>query len=451
MAVQYQAMLGLTKNRIKQILKLATPIMLGMVSHNIIDLIDILMISAKGETAIASVGLAGGLAFFCLSCLIGFSAAVQTITARRLGEGKTKQLAVALTESFKWTLLTAIPFSLVMYYFSPQIFSFLSPDVAVSQVSTDYFQYRILGFTFFMCNFLFRGYWNGIKKPMPYLGILVFTHACNAFLNWVFIFGNLGAPELGVAGAGLASALSVGIGTAVYFLSGFMLIKNQGFLVDVWKINESALPLLKLAWPFCTRQGFHALWILSLYWLIALLGTTELAIANVLINILLFLVLPGVGFGQATQSLVSEALGQNDRKEVKQWAWDVIKLASLGLFFAGLIILIFPRFFIGFFIHNPETIEMAVPVLRLDAITIWIEVIGIIISHGLHGTGDTKTVMYLSTPTEWLIKLPLMYVLGITLNYGLMGIWVGIALYNIAITGVYIFIWQRERWGNTVI
>jgi multidrug resistance protein, MATE family len=438
-------------SKTKQILTLATPIILGMLSHNLIDLVDIAMIGVKGDASLAAVGLGGFLIFFFMSSLIGISSGVQTITARRLGEKKLGELAEALTAGFKLMLLFGIPLCIIGYLGAPIFFSLLNNDPEVISIATPYFRYRILGVVFYTCNFLFRGYWNGIKRPTVYLMILVTTHLCNMFLNWVLIFGHLGAPEMGVAGAGLASTLSIMLGTVLYFSSGYILIKNQGFLNRFFGLKRTTLSLIKLGVPISIRQCLFAFSLLMIYYIIGLLGTTELAIANVLIQLLLFLLLPGIGFGIASHTLVSHALGENNREAAKAWAFDVIKLACVSIFSMGLLILCIPEFIIGIFIHNPDTVKIAVPLLRLDAITIWAEVAGLVIIHSLYGSGDTKQVMLISTLGEWLIKLPLIYLIGITFGYGLLGIWLAIIAYNMVHSILYITLWNREKWGNVTI
>ncbi|RAP37697.1 MATE family efflux transporter [Candidatus Marinamargulisbacteria bacterium SCGC AAA071-K20] len=437
--------------RTKQILALASPIILGMLSHNLIDLVDIAMVGTKGEVALAAVGLAGCLTFFFMSSLIGISSAVQTITARRLGEKKFSELADALTASFKVIFLWGGLLSVVGYLGAPFIFSWLIDDPKVIAISTPYFRYRVLALVFFGINFLFRGYWNGAKQPLVYLRILITTHLCNGFLNWVLIFGHLGAPEMGVKGAGLASAISIVLGTVLYISSGLVLIKDQGFLKRIWGLKRTTCLLIKLGVPISIRQLLFAFSLLMIYWTIGLLGTTELAIANVLINLLLFLLLPGVGFGLAAHTLVSYSLGEGDKAAAKLWAWDVIKLACISIFSVGLIIVLIPKLILGIFIHNPDTVARAIPLLRLDAITIWAEVAGLVIIDSLYGTGDTKQVMIISTLGEWLIKIPLIYVCGITLGYGLLGIWLAIIGYNLCHSLLYLILWSRGQWGKLAL
>ena len=108
--------------------------------------------------------------------------------------------------------------------------SFLVNDPAVAAQAVPYFQVRLLAALGVGINFAFRGYWNGINQPKLYMGTLIVSHATNLFLNWVLIYGNLGAPAMGTLGAGIASAVATYVGVLTYIVLGVRLAVPQGFL-----------------------------------------------------------------------------------------------------------------------------------------------------------------------------------------------------------------------------
>ena len=90
----------------------------------------------------------------------------------------------------------------------------------------------------FGINISLRGYWSGIKKPHLYFNFLVVIHAVNIFLNWVLIYGNLGAPALGTMGAGIATSISFYVGTLFYLPYGIITIRAKGFLRKKIKVSH---------------------------------------------------------------------------------------------------------------------------------------------------------------------------------------------------------------------
>ena len=179
-----------------------------MVSQNVLNLVDLAMVATEGDAAVAAVGVGGFANFLAFSLLTGLSAGVQTIAARRKGEGRDDETALPLNGALLLGVAAAIPMSMVLYHLVPWFLPLQNPDPAVLDVGVPYLQARLVAMSAVAVNFAFRGYWNAIDLSRLYLRTLLVMHACNIFFNWVLIFGNLGAPELGAAGAGVSSAIA---------------------------------------------------------------------------------------------------------------------------------------------------------------------------------------------------------------------------------------------------
>ena len=180
--------------RRNHIIGLSTPIILGMVSINVIDIVDTAMIGFLGNKALAGVGVASFLFWGCFTMIIGIGSAVQTVTARRLGEDRLLSCGQALNAGLMMMLIFAIPIMIVMFSLSPFILSFFTTDPEVHQFSISYFRWRILGLAGVGASICYRGFWNGIKSPNTYTIILLATQLLNGVLTWIFIFGKFGCP-----------------------------------------------------------------------------------------------------------------------------------------------------------------------------------------------------------------------------------------------------------------
>jgi putative MATE family efflux protein len=433
------------KHSIKEILVLAFPIIGGMLSHNVINLVDIAMIRHEGDVALAAVGFGGFLFFVCMSLLIGLGSGVQTTVARRLGEGKGDILAKPLNTGLVWALLLGMPITLIAWILTPFIFSHFGPSPETAMVGIPYFKWRVLSVTAIGINFAFRGYWNGIHKPLSYFTLLIITHLSNIFLNWCLIFGNLGFPELGVTGAGIASTASLFIGNILFFLGGLAMSRHHGFL-SKYPSWANMKALMALSAPTCIQQLIFSGGVFTFMTIIAQMGTTEMAITNVVVNLALIAILPGLGFGMSAMSLVSRSLGGGSAKEAKRWGWDVLMVAATIAIFGGSIAFFFPKQILGIFIQNPETLALAIVPFRIDCVTIWIEVAGLVLQQALNGSGDTKTVMRYTILAQWIYLLPLTYFLGPHLKLGLSVVWLGGVSYQLFLAALVVFRWQSSRW-----
>ena len=431
----------------KRILLLALPIVGGMVSQNIMNLVDTAMVGSLGDAALAAVGLGGFANFMFMALLLGLSTGVQTIAARRKGEGLHDQTAVALNGGLLVLICVAPPLAAILYWAIPTIYPYLNSDPAVIEQGVPYLQARVLAMFFMGANFAFRGYWNGVDLPRLYMGTLIAMHASNIFLNWVLIFGNLGAPALGVQGAGIASALSTVVGFTIYIFLGFRHARDASFLQRA-PSRAHVATLLRLSLPTGIQQLFFATGFVLTFWIIGQVGTRDMAAATVILNLTLVALLPGLGLGLAASTLVSQALGRNDPEDAARWGWDVARIGMVALALLGLPGAIWPELLLGIFIHDPETMAVATFPMRLVGIGMAVEGLGMVMMHNLLGAGDNKRVMKVAVVAQWGLFLPLAYLVGPVLGFGLAVIWCLQVGYRAGMAGVFTWFWMRRGWAG---
>jgi len=412
------------RERRKEILAIALPILGGMVSQNIMNLVDTGMVGRwGGDPALAAVGMGSFINFMAVAFLMGMSVGVQAIASRRKGEARLDEMAHPLNGGLALALGIGLPFGLLLFWLAGDIFGLLNDDQSVVAMGTPYLQARLCAMIGVGANFSFRGYWNAINMSALYMRTIIVIHLVNIFLNWVFIFGNLGAPELGAMGAGVATAIATYVGTAYYFYLGFKHARENGFLDDL-PSRKSLWSMLKLAGPTGVQRFFFAAGMTCFFWIVGLVGRAELAAANVLINLLLVGILPGIGFGMAGASLVGQALGRGDKEDATRWGWEVMRLTMLVVALVGIPGLLFPDLILGIFITNPDTLALARLPLQLVAGTLFLDTAGLVLLSTLQGAGDTRRTMLISIVIQWAFLLPLAYLVGPALKYGLLGIWI---------------------------
>lgn len=442
------------RDRLRQVLAIALPIIGGMTSQNILNLVDTGMVGSLGDEALAAVGTGSFANFLAMAFITGLSAGVQAIASRRKGEGNESETAVALNGALLVALLFGVPVSITLFFVVPHVFPVLNPDPAVVEAGVPYLQARILAMTAVGMNFAFRGYWNGVNLSKLYLRTLLVMHAANIVLNWVLIFGHLGAPALGAAGAGVASAIATCLGTGYYFLLGLRYARKNGFL-RARPESKTLQTIARLALPNAIQQLMFAAGFNVLFWIIAhsnmadqAHATAEVAAANVVINVTLVAVLPGLGLGLAAASLVGQALGRRDPADAMAWGWDVVKIAVGVMSMLGLPMLLFPDLILGVFLHDPETLEVARGPLRLVGATIGVDAVGMVLMNSLIGAGASRASMVVSVCTQWLLFLPVAYVMGPILGLGLMAIWIAQVSYRGLTAVIFAHLWRQGRWAS---
>jgi putative MATE family efflux protein len=381
----------------------------------------------------------------CQALILGISTGVQTSAARRQGEGRPDRAAAILNAALVVVLVVAPVFSLILIQLAEPVFPLLNDDPAVIEKGIPYIEWRLGAIVFVGMNFAFRGYWNALDLSRLYMKTLIMMHATNILLNYVLIFGNFGAPALGVTGAGMASAISMAVGTLTYFYLGFRHVHKGSFLRCLATRPET-MSLIRISIPAGLQQLFFAAGLVAMFWIIGRIGTPELAAANVLITTLLFAILPGLGLGLACATLVGQAMGKRDPDDAYQWTFDVAKLTVALLTILGLPMVLVPDLVSSIFIHEEATRELARWPMRIMGLTMPIEAIGFAFMHGMLGAGDAKRVMFVSIGTQWLLFLPLAFVIGPVLGYGLLGVWLWQGISRILQSALFLSMWRGRKW-----
>ncbi|MBX7059257.1 MAG: MATE family efflux transporter [Leptospirales bacterium] len=437
--------------RYSRIISVSLPIIGGMLSQNVLNMVDSAMLGRLPAdvrvAGLAAVGLAGFANFLAASLILGLSAGVQAIAARRVGEGRLADTAEPLHAGIVVSICFGAPVAVALYALTPSIFPFLHPDPLVSELGSPYLQARLIAMPIMGVNFSFRGFWNGVQKSWVYMATLLTMHASNIFLNYCLIYGNLGAPALGVAGAGIATAVSVYLGTGLYIFLGWKEAQQYGFL-HARPSLQTFRSLLRLALPGSMQQLFFSGGLLALFWIIGRVGTAESAAAKIMTDLLLLAYLPGMGLGMAGASLVGEALGKKDHDDAARWGWDVARTGGALLGLIGLPLVLAPDWCVSLFLNDPAVVELARWPLRMAGVCMFIEGVGFALMNSLLGAGDSRRVMMISIGLQWGLFLPLAYALGPSMKLGLLAIWAANVFYRMLLAGAFYLSWRGGRWKH---
>lgn len=441
------AVLGrrVTRTRLYTILGLGLPIIGGMVSQNILNLVDMAMVGTLGDAALAGVGLGSFMNFMGHSIVIGLGVGVQAVVARRFGEGAKDATLTALYAGLILALLISIPVMSLLFTIAPRLFPLLIDDPAVISEGAPYMQVRFLGMAAVGMNFAFRGFWNGINLSIIYLRTIVLMHSVNIALNYVLIFGALGAPALGSLGAGIGTAVSTYVGSAYYALLVWRFVRRRE-LRPPPPSRALLARVTRLSLPNSVQKFVFAAGLTALFWILGQIGTREVAAGNVLMNVMLVAILPALGLGLAATSLVGQALGRGEPDDAARWGWDVAIVGVVVLFLLGLPMVVFPELILSTFLHDSDTLALASTPLRILALFIAIDGVGLILQSALLGAGATRLVMLVSGGLQWLLFLPLAFWIGPVAGYGLVGIYVLQVVYRLLQALIYAWLWRGRGW-----
>ena len=208
---------------------------------------------------------------------------------------------------------------------------------------------------------------------------------------------------------------------------------------------------MKLALPTTFQHGLAmTAWTVFLS-ITGLIGTVEQAVSNVIVTIMSLSFLPGVAFGIAASTLISQKLGEEKPDEAEVMGWEAVKLAALLMGTMGLVFLVIPDMLLKIFTDEPEVIQAGIVPLRIMGAIQVFDGIGMTMSSALQGAGMNKWVMVAEVMISWGLFIPVTYLLAIVLGWGLYGAWGAVAMYLVLYAVVCSLKFSGRSWQKVRI
>jgi MATE family multidrug resistance protein len=433
--------------RAKIILNLSLPIVLVLLAQNLMSLIGMAMVGYLDNAALAGTGIASALFSMLLAMLFGIDTGVQAIVARLVGHGSARLAGYALNDALAISSLAGLLLTAIGYAAGPGVFAKIADDPAVVARGMPYLNAALPMLLFQGATFAFSAYRNGAGTPKLSLLVTAIQLPCSVLFSYVFIFGAFGFPRMETAGAGLGVTLAAFAAFIVHVLLASRLAPIPGFLRTRPRLSGMQT-ILKMGLPVGLQQSLVYLGTSVNFAIIGLLGTREVAAANVILGMLLLSILPATGMGIAAATLVGRALGRNQSADAKRWGWEVAQLGAVGILALTLTILATPRGTLGIFIDDNATVELAAVPLTILALGMSIDAFGRILGFAIRGTGATKLATSVAFVMQWCLQLPLSWYIGVYLGFGLTGISVNRIVLFAVESGIVAFIWHRGFWNQ---
>lgn len=436
----------------KQILKLALPAIAGLSTQMIVSLVDSAMVGRLEEAtyALAAMGLGVLATWALISFFSSLATGTHVLTARKFGEKDTASCTGVLSNSILIALIIGTFVALIAILAAHPIANFFAADPVVGDLAGEYIFYRFLGIPAFLISVSFRGFFFGIGKPKIFMYSGILTNVSNIFFNAVFIYGNLGMPRMGLAGAGLGSTIATLFDITFYFI--VMLLpayRNQYRLFKNFRINFNIIKsIFRISLPVSFQNVFILIGFLSFVAITGLIGTLQQAATQAVISTLFISFLPCFGFGIAVQTLVGNNLGSRKFNIAKIYGFETAKIATYYTLILGIIFLMIPQYVLLIITNDQTIIDAAKPALRIAGFAQIFYATGVVLANGLQAAGKTFFVMMAEVITNILIFVPLAYFLGVFLGLGLFWAWMALPVYIIIYSGVIFYKFKFGEWQN---
>lgn len=435
----------ISKQRLKVILDLALPLTVGLSSSLIMVVINLAFVGSLGTAAVAAVGLAGFTYAILCALLNGVTPAVQAVVSRRIGAGSTEPKCLPLNAGLAISLAVGICLTGTCYWFVDEYFAWISSDPAVAKAGVPYLQFLILGMTFSSFASAFQGFWAGLGRTRAYMFNIIFCNALNVLLCYAFVYGRLGFPPMGTMGAGLATMVAVMVSSLSYFLITFLGYRHEGFLT-ARPDKALIVRMLRIGIPSIFEAAFFAIGFLVFYWIVGRMSTADLAAVNVLTRVSFLTDLFAMALGTTAITLVSRSLGAGDPEGAERWGWDVAKIGVISITVFCLPLIVAPDYCLSFFLADPKIREIANLPMQLTGLFLGVASLIYIFAVTLISVGDGKRVLIVSFLCQWAIFLPGVWIVGVYMKGGLLGITLVQLVYGAIATSLIVAIWHQGRW-----
>jgi putative MATE family efflux protein len=436
------------KNLNKNILKLSIPVVIENVLHLSVFMSDTIMVGRLGTEAIAAVGL-GGTIFYIISMIFSsFNIGAASIVARHIGAKENEQAQIVGGQAILISSLTGLTITPFLILFAEKILILMSAAPNVVESGTGFLQivacslvFRLLVLT---CNAVLRGA-GDTRTPMK---VTLVINCINILLNWLLIFGIGPFPMMGVSGVGLSTAIAYAAGAGLLYtklFAGKYMVRIT--LYHIIQVHTNSIKrIFRVSVPAAidavlTHTGF-----LFFTKIVALLGTVSLAAHQIAIRVEAMSFMPGLALAISAATLVGQSLG---KKEPNLALLSMRRCCFFALIFMGclaVIFLIFSRQIAMIFKPEPNVLLLASVCIMIAAMEQPALAIYMVFAGGLRGAGDTLSPMIITIAGTFLFLAPMAYFFGITLGWGLAGVWLAAAIDWIGRAAAIYILFRRGRW-----
>jgi len=416
----------------------------------VVSVVETGMVGRLENTTVllAAMGL-GQLATWAVTSIFStLATGTHVLVARRTGEHDRVGAGHVLNNSLLLSLFLGLTIGTAGYFFSFTIINFFSSHREVAAAGTEYMQWRFIGLVFFLFVVSYRGFFNGIGHTKVFMYSAILINLSNIIFNYLLIFGALGFPRMGLAGAGLSMAVSNAIGCLFFLAVTFYRPYRRTYkYYRFFHISRDIIKqIVRISLPVSFQNALILLGFLVFVAITGLIGTSEQAASQVVITALFMSFLPCFGFGIGAQTLVGQSLGTGDLIMAKRFGLEAARLATCFTIVLGAWFIVLPDSVIGLITTNAEVADIARPILRIAGAAQIFYASGIVLAHSLQAAGATVYVMLVEVLTHWIIFLPACYILGVTLEGGLIGAWMALPVYIVSYSLLIYLKYRRNHW-----
>ncbi|MEP5254007.1 MAG: MATE family efflux transporter [Winogradskyella arenosi] len=431
-------------------LKLASPVMLGMLGHTFVSFIDNIMVGQLGAAELAAVSLGNSFIFIAMSLGIGFSTAITPLVAEADSENNfDKGKSVFKHGLFLCTVLGLILFVCLLFA-KPLMYVMDQPEEVVDLAIPylDLVAFSLVPLIVFQA---FKQFSDGLSLTKYPMYATIVANVLNVAINYVLIFGKFGCPEMGIVGAAVGTLVSRFVMVAYLWWLLAKRDKSKAYVTHIKFFSLSKQPMKKLTnlgLPSAMQMFFEVGIFTGAIWLSGTLGANAQAANQIALNLSSMTFMVATGLSVAAMIRVGNQKGLKDFVALRRIAESIF---IVGFIFAVLFALLFvifhkmlPTMYVDLddpanAVDTMEVVSIAATLLLAAAVFQITDSLQVIALGALRGLQDVKIPTLITFVSYWVIGFPICYYLGKAEAYGSLGIWIGLIV-GLSVAAILLFI-----------
>lgn len=438
----------------KQVVKISWPIFVEFALFALLGSIDIFMLGKYSDNAVAAVGVVNQVMNMVILVFQIITSGTMIICSQYIGANKKdKDMHNIIGTSIIVNIILGIVLSLIMFIFGRAILNAL--DIAEELMPSAISYMKIVGGLIFVqalistFDAVIRSF--GFTKQCMYISIIM--NIVNIAVNYTLIYGNFGAPELGVSGAAIGTVVSRIIATIIagYFLFS-KVIKNFKIKYLIHPNGKEFMKVLTIGLPSAGESIAYNIAKLMCTVILNNISVTAVTTNSYINNIIMYIYLFACSLGQGTAILVGRLVGKGKEKEAYKLCFASLKKGFIASIILATVVALSGKYIFGIFTTSEEIISLGVKILFMNILLETGRTFNVIIINCLRAAGDVRFPVYVGVVSMWSIGVGLAYILAIPLGFGFVGMWFALALDEWVRGIIMYFRWKSNKWhGKAVI
>jgi putative MATE family efflux protein len=439
--------MNITNEKPLSLIGLTWPIFIEQVLMTLITSIDTFMLSSYSDNAVAAVGVAAQIIVLCQFVFGIISMGLGIVLAQLIGAKRQAGGFLVADTAMGMSVLAGLAVMTVLVLGAEPILSMMQLDATLMQEGVTYLRWMGVGSVFMALTMTTDTVMrmHGYVKPVLLLSAAIVI--MNIIGNYIALFGPFGLPVFGVKGVAIATVIARVFGVLLAFwLVHLTLSYTPPFKAFVHITWSRAKMILRMGLPSAGENISYNGSQVVITALVTMLGTTVLITKVYAQNLTSYVTLFASSLAQATAIMVGYSIGAGRLEEAYKRCFSNLKLGMILALVLSSALYLCAEPLLGIFTKDPEVIQTGKLILLLSIFLETIRTINIIVIHGLNAAGDVKFPVLMGLISMWGVSVPVAYVLGIVLGWGVTGIWCAFIADELVRGVAMIIRWRSRRW-----